>query len=71
MVNVGTLAGFTLSLLGSRISPIQVDGGGKIKTQNSEAVGILYPGERVDLVVEWDRSSVAEEPQLVIILDQE
>jgi hypothetical protein len=72
VVNVGSLAGFTLSLPKSRIVPIQIDGGNKIKASDvSKAVGILYPGERVDLVVEWDQKLGAKELQLVVILDQE
>jgi hypothetical protein len=57
---------------GTQISAIQVDGGGRLQAnEGSESIGILYPGERVDMIVEWDQNPPDQPPQLVVILDQE
>jgi hypothetical protein len=57
---------------GTQLSAIQVDGGGRLQSnEGSEAIGILYPGERVDMIVEWDQNPPDQQPHLVVILDQE
>jgi hypothetical protein len=67
-----SLTGFIMSVPGSQISPIEVDGGGRLQTKEDfEAIGILYPGERVDMVVAWGDNPPDHQPNLVISLDQE
>lgn len=52
------------------MSVIQVDGGNKVKKHaEADSVGVLYPGERVDLIVELKEST--ENPRLEVTLDQE
>ncbi|KAF5987243.1 L-ascorbate oxidase [Fusarium coicis] len=53
VVNIGSVAGLSLSVSGATIRPVNVDGGFAVKAEATETVGILYPGERVDLEVEW------------------
>ncbi|KAM0345639.1 hypothetical protein ACHAPU_006293 [Fusarium lateritium] len=53
-VNAGSIAGFTIRIDGARLRPVRVDGGFRVQSELTETVGILYPGERVDLDVEWD-----------------
>ncbi len=72
VLNAGSLAGFTLSLPGSKTTHIQIDGGNEIQASTEfTAVGVLYPGERVDLITERESSRKGNVPQLVVILDQE
>ncbi|KAF2094977.1 hypothetical protein NA57DRAFT_15739, partial [Rhizodiscina lignyota] len=54
LVNVGDLAGFTVSVTGGRMLPINVDGGSDIQGQLTRSVGVLYPGQRVDIVFTGD-----------------
>jgi hypothetical protein len=57
---------------GTQLSAIQVDGGGRLQAnEESESIGILYPGERVDVIVEWDENPPDQPPNLVVVLDQE
>lgn len=47
------MVGYTISLIGYSIKVIQVDGGSTISgAPNALSVGILYPGERMDVIVE-------------------
>ena len=53
------------------MTAFQVDGGNEVNsTPRSLSVGILYPGERIDMIVEWPRNDRTE-PILTIILDTE
>lgn len=49
-VNVGDLAGFTISVTGGSMLPIQADGGSDIIGRWTKSMGNLYPGQRVDVV---------------------
>jgi FtsP/CotA-like multicopper oxidase with cupredoxin domain len=53
VVNTGTVAGFTISIDNAVLTPVRVDGGFEVQSEATSAVGILYPGERVDLDVKW------------------
>lgn len=50
---------------------IQLDGGGEIQTgPGVDTIGVLYPGERMDVIIALDTTLDASS-SLVIILDQE
>ncbi|KAH7137027.1 multicopper oxidase-domain-containing protein [Dactylonectria estremocensis] len=51
LVNTGSIAGFTMRLDGAKMEPIRVDGGCSVRSESSESVGVIYPGERVDMIV--------------------
>jgi hypothetical protein len=54
--------------------PLTVDGGFKIAYEANktfESVGILYPGERVDLLLQWDEPAATDQSLLHISLDPE
>lgn len=52
------------------MTPFEMDGGNPIAANDTISVGILYPGERVDLVIrELQTQTVA--PTLEIIMDRE
>ncbi|KAL7936532.1 multicopper oxidase [Trichoderma chlorosporum] len=70
VVNTGTIAGLTLGVDGASLQPTQVDGGCKVDSKPADSVGILYPGERVDLLLKW-KSDQAAEPWLNVYLDHE
>lgn len=48
-----------------------VDGGFPIAGSASDSVGILYPGERVDLLLEWDNTTYSSAPRFHVSLDPE
>lgn len=50
-----TLSGITFQITGASLTPLTVDGGFVIAGTASDSVGILYPGERVDLILHWTR----------------
>ncbi len=61
----------TLRIADATITPIQVDGGCDIAGSQTDSVGILYPGERVDLIVNWKDVQKINAPQVEIYLDPE
>ncbi|KAI8711503.1 hypothetical protein NCS52_01414100 [Fusarium sp. LHS14.1] len=52
-VNTGSVAGFSLQMDGATMQPVRVDGGFSVQAEASESIGIIYPGERVDVDVKW------------------
>ncbi|MAD83255.1 MAG: hypothetical protein CL912_09830 [Deltaproteobacteria bacterium] len=66
-----SLAGFTVQLSSADLTPHTVDGGYSVSGDASSSVGILYPGERVDLLVQWETDSTVKSPELRIFLDPE
>ena len=70
LVNTGTVAGVTLMIDGATLQPVAVDGACAVDTQPGRSVGILYPGERVDVMVKWDAGDV-QQPRLNVYLDDE
>lgn len=71
VVNVGSLAGFTLQISSGTFTPLTVDGGFPIQGAPSKSVGILYPGERVDLLLSDDALGRRNSPHLLVNLDPE
>ncbi|KFG83051.1 Multicopper oxidase family protein [Metarhizium anisopliae] len=70
VVNAGTVAGVTLRADGATMQPAAVDGGCAVDDRPGRSVGVLYPGERVDLLVNGD--GVGEQNyQLHVELDDE
>lgn len=74
IINTGSLAGFTIRLSHAKMLAIHVDGGNEIEATEADSVGIVYPGERVDVIARWDSTGSAsstEPPMLYISLDTE
>ncbi|KAK4508801.1 hypothetical protein PRZ48_002540 [Zasmidium cellare] len=71
IVNTGALTGFTISMTGFVVTLLEVDGGHGVEQVRSEKVGILYPGERVDLLVERSGHDEYESAWITIALDRE
>ncbi|KAM6511313.1 hypothetical protein FALCPG4_016315 [Fusarium falciforme] len=51
--NTGSVAGFSVQIDGATMQPVHVDGGFSVHAETSDSIGILYPGERVDVDVKW------------------
>jgi hypothetical protein len=49
-----TLAGFTLNFNPGFLSPLTVDGGQKLSVTAANSIGIIYPGERADILLAED-----------------
>lgn len=71
IINTGALTGFSISVTGYAIKVIMVDGGNHVGSNaGAGTVGILYPGERIDVVVE--RLGETEDGSKVVVsLDHE
>lgn len=52
IVNVGTLTGVSIALSGYTMTLLEVEGGQAVDRVSSSGLGVLYPGERVDVLVE-------------------
>lgn len=52
IVNVGAYAALDVQVSGAILTPIAVDGGNPIEGKSAYSVGVLQPGERVDLLVQ-------------------
>ncbi|OAQ97315.1 hypothetical protein LLEC1_00080 [Akanthomyces lecanii] len=70
LVNVGTISGITLMVDGATLQPIEVDGGCFVKSSSADAIGVLYPGERTDLMLAW-KDDYSSQSWLNIYLDDE
>ncbi|KAJ6785464.1 hypothetical protein PWT90_01174 [Aphanocladium album] len=70
LVNVGTVSGVTLAVDGATLQPIQVDGGCAVQSAAADAIGILYPGERTDVILAW-KENFQSPSWLNIYLDDE
>ncbi|KAF8860867.1 hypothetical protein BDZ45DRAFT_587758 [Acephala macrosclerotiorum] len=71
LINVGSLSGFTIQISSAKLKPLTVDGGFSIATELADSVGIVYPGERLDILVHWDDQAASHFPQLHLSLDPE
>lgn len=68
IVNSGMLAGFTLTTNGPLMTVLEVDGGTKVRKQTGPSAGMLYPGQRVDVLLRWNQPG---EHLLKVSLDRE
>lgn len=66
-----SIAGITINISNAKLRPLSIDGGFEIVTQVSDSVGVLYPGERVDLEVQWNQDVDDTGSQISIQLDPE
>jgi hypothetical protein len=66
------MVGFTISVEGYTMHLIQVDGGSEVaEAKEAASVGIVYPGERVDIVVERIPWFAEGNPVIRIEMDDE
>ncbi|RDA82392.1 hypothetical protein CP532_6272 [Ophiocordyceps camponoti-leonardi (nom. inval.)] len=68
IVNVGSVAGFSLALDGAEVQAVAVDAGCAVRDRPGRSVGVLYPGERLDVLLRWTDE---RDPRLNIYLDDE
>ncbi|KAK3670245.1 hypothetical protein LTR78_009900 [Recurvomyces mirabilis] len=69
IINTGASTGFSIAFAGHSASLLTVDGGNLVAhSAQGSGFGILYPGERVDLIVQRMES---EESHITIALDRE
>lgn len=70
VVNTGTISGISLSADAATMRPVAVDGGCNVNGEPRRSVGVLYPGERVDVLVDWSGKN-ATRSRLHIYMDDE
>ena len=58
-------------MVGGSLQAITVDGNYPISSAIVESIGIIYPGERVDLLLDLDQDTRSRSPKLDISLDPE
>lgn len=72
IANTGSSTGISLSLAGYSMTLIKVDGGADVEAGSPMgAIGVLYPGERMDIVVERTAMGDDDEPRFIVALDRE
>lgn len=75
VINHGSLAGFIIGINAAKMRVVAVDAGNEVSHGGEgSSVGILYPGQRVDLIVTASRGSSrpgADAPYITISLDRE
>ncbi|KAK5688636.1 hypothetical protein LTS10_000614 [Elasticomyces elasticus] len=52
IINVGAYAGVSLSMVGSVMQVLALDGGHRVMAKITHSAGVLYPGERVSMLIE-------------------
>jgi len=65
------MTGVTLTVPGASLQVISVDGGLPIIAEEASSVGILYPAERMDIIVSWEKNALAQDTALHVQLDDE
>lgn len=72
LINTGSMAGVTIAVTGFGMRLLEVDGGGVLTTSDTASqIGVLHPGERVDVMLERDEVALGTKPGLIVILDPE
>lgn len=69
VVNTGAYAGFKVAITGAQLTAIRVDGGCPIHGSPTKAVGFLYAGERMDILVETVSNPSHDRDTLQIQMD--
>jgi FtsP/CotA-like multicopper oxidase with cupredoxin domain len=64
VINAGMLAGISISFTGHAMTVIEVDGGQTVIPQTAHSIGVLYPGQRMDVVLEWGSSVSSSSMQI-------
>ena len=70
LVNTGTVTGLSFAADAASLQPIAVDGGFPVKGNRSRSFGILYPGERADVIV-FPEAEESSDTAFHIHLDKE
>lgn len=65
------MTGVTLTMPGASLRVINVDGGLPIIAEKASSVGVLYPAERMDMIVSWEKNALAKDTALHVQLDNE
>lgn len=52
-INTGMLAGVSISIPGTIMTIIEVDGGEGVELRKATTIATIYPGQRVDVLIRW------------------
>ncbi|KAI1323730.1 Cupredoxin [Xylariaceae sp. FL0255] len=66
-INSGMLAGITISIPGASMTVLEIDGGQRVQPEMAASFGILYPGQRIDVLIQWPTGN---DGKMTISLDQ-
>lgn len=53
IINTGTFAGVSVTVPGASFTPMEVDGGHPVTGQTASSIGVIHPGQRVDLTLSF------------------
>ena len=67
IVNAGSIAGLTTAVENSSLRLLGVDGGCRVNAEPKKSIGIIYPGQRIDVLFAWNMSAASD--RLNIYLD--
>lgn len=66
------MTGISIAIPDAHINVTHLDGGQKIISADAaNSVGTLYPGERVDFILEWPSKSQSKYSEIMVQLDKE
>ncbi|KAK4636222.1 Laccase-1 [Fulvia fulva] len=71
IVNAGSLVGLTISTVGYSMTVLAVDGGTLVERATFEKLGVLYPGQRMDILFERRGDDQYDSAWITIALDRE
>jgi FtsP/CotA-like multicopper oxidase with cupredoxin domain len=61
-----------MSIQGAKMTVVQLDGGQRIaNAEVVDLIGILYPAERMDVIVHWEDGEQKSDAVLTVSLDNE
>lgn len=69
IVNTGALTGISIATSWCSMTTVQVDGGHAVEATTSRNLGVLYPGERIDVI--FERHEEASAAYVRISIDRE
>jgi len=72
LINTGSMAAVSLTFTGFSMRPVNVDGQGVVEGGDAVSkTGLLFPGERIDVILERIDDKKGPKPSLTVALDPE
>ena len=69
VINAGMLAGISIALTGHSMTVVQVDGGNNVVPRTTSSIGVLFPGQRMDVILGWDSSALSSTIKITLDTD--
>jgi FtsP/CotA-like multicopper oxidase with cupredoxin domain len=66
--NAETSSGITISIPGTTMTVIEIDGGQRVRPKRATSIGVLRPGQSVDVLISW---SAGGDDEIIVVLDDD